>query len=187
METIKINNRNVAIDFSNQFIIARIPENFKDEKSFVLAVSDILAVIWQKLNVSPWDTDAIAVSSNNKVVFYSKKTDHWRYLNSFFKKSYSAGFYLIYDNIDPELIIEKMKELYKQSRIYKCFYEVIIEPSAGSDISDVVKEMKSLSEIIGMPVRAKFNTKELRITPTTDIVHTVNCFWKDINTDSVHK
>ncbi|MBO5284652.1 MAG: hypothetical protein J6B00_02120, partial [Alphaproteobacteria bacterium] len=63
--------------------------------------------------------------------------------------------------------------------------EVIVEPSSGSEISDVVKEMKSLSEIIGMPVCAEFNGKNLRITSATDVTHTVNCYWKGIDTDSV--
>lgn len=70
---------------------------------------------------------------------------------------------------------------------FKCFYEVIIEPSYFYCIDDVVKEMQSLSKIIGMPVRAKFNNKYLRITSDTDVAETVNCIYKDIESESVKK
>ena len=79
---------------------------------------------------------------------------------------------------------EKIKNFNNHSRP-GTFYEVIIEPSSGCDISEVIKEMKSLSEIIGMPVCAEFNGKNLRITSATDVTHTVNCYWKGIDTDSV--
>lgn len=79
---------------------------------------------------------------------------------------------------------EKIKNFNDYSRP-KTFCKVIIEPSSGRDISEVIKKMKSLSEIIGMPVCAEFNGKNLRITSATDVTHTVNCYWKGIDTDSV--
>lgn len=58
----------------------------------------------------------------------------------------------------------------------KYFYETIIEPSAGSDLADVLKEMKALSGIIGMPVLAEFNGKKLQVTSETDVDDILKCF-----------
>ena len=69
---------------------------------------------------------------------------------------------------------------------FKCFYEAIVEPSAGSDLADVLKEMKALSGIIGMPVLAEFNGKKFRITSETDVDDIFKCFWMGIDTDSVN-
>ena len=186
METIKIDNVNVTLDFSNQFVIARIQENYSDWETFFRVTSDIVATASQHSGVNALDLELIAIDKNNKFVIFSFNGRHRRCLHNSFQAHCASGIFLGYDNIEPKLIIEKMKEFYTPCRIGKCFHEVIIEPLSGSEISDVVKEMKSLSEIIGMPVCAEFNGKNLRITSTTDITHTINCFWKGIETDSVN-
>lgn len=186
METIKIDNVNVTLDFSNQFVIARIQENYSDWETFFRVTSDIVATASQHSGVNALDLELIAIDKNNKFVIFSFNGRHRRCLGNSFQAHCASGIFLGYDNIEPKLIIEKMKEFYTPCRIGKCFHEVIIEPFSGSEISDVVKEMKSLSEIIGMPVCAEFNGKNLRITSTTDITHTINCFWKGIETDSVN-
>ena len=56
-----------------------------------------------------------------------------------------------------------------ESKTFQCFNEVIVEPSGYSGPWLVLKEMKSLSENIGLPVRAKFQHRELLITSKTDI------------------
>lgn len=69
----------------------------------------------------------------------------------------------------------------------KTFYKVIIEPSSGSDLSDVLKEMKILSTFIKLPVCAVFNNKKLCITSTTNLDDVVSCYYNNVDTDSVHK
>lgn len=186
MKTIKINNVNVTLDFSNQFVIARIQENYSDWTTFFLVTSDIVATVAHHSGVSCWNIELIAIGKNNKFVVFTSNTVHRLRLFDSFQANCGSGNFLGYDNIEPKLIIEKMKEFYTPFRIGECFREVIVEPSSGSEISDVVKEMKSLSKIIGMPVCAEFNGKNLRITSETDVAHTVNCFWKGIETDSVN-
>ncbi|MBP3687289.1 MAG: hypothetical protein J6J35_02875 [Alphaproteobacteria bacterium] len=185
MKTTKINNVNVTLDFSNQFVIARIQENYSDWETFFLVTSDIVATVAHHSGVSALDVELIAIGKNNKFVVFTSNTMHSMCLFDSFQAHCTSGYFLGYDNIEPKLIIEKMKEFYTPFRIGECFREVIVEPSSGSEISDVVKEMKSLSEIIGMPVCAEFNGKNLRITSATDVTHTVNCYWKGIDTDSV--
>lgn len=68
---------------------------------------------------------------------------------------------------------------------FQCFNEVVVEPNEYSGPWLVLKEMKLLSENIGLPVRAKFDHRELLITATTDIEHTLYCFHHNIDTDSV--
>ena len=72
-----------------------------------------------------------------------------------------------------------------EKEIFQCFKEVVVEPNGYSGPWLVLKEMKSLSETIGLPVRAKFEHRELLITSTTDIDHTLYCFHHKIDTDSV--
>ena len=187
MEIIKICNLDVTYDFSNPFVIARVPENFQSWEKFLLFASDVVAVVVERLDVAFHDVEVIMISQDNKVMVHSFNYDFRKKLRDFAAEKYCNCFYSAFENANPELIIEKMKEMHKQARTFNCFYEVVIEPSAGADISDVVKEMKSLSEIIKMPVCAKFNGKNLRIMQTTDVDDTVNCFWRNIDTGSVYQ
>ena len=68
---------------------------------------------------------------------------------------------------------------------FQCFNEVVVEPNEYSGPWLVLKEMKLLSKNIGLPVRAKFDHRELLITATTDIEHALYCFHHKIDTDSV--
>ena len=68
---------------------------------------------------------------------------------------------------------------------FQCFNEVVVEPNEYSGPWLVLKEMKLLSENIGLPVCAKFDHRELLITATTDIDHALYCFHHKIDTDSV--
>ena len=52
---------------------------------------------------------------------------------------------------------------------FKCFCQITIDPYSGSTIWDVLKEMKSLSKIVGLPVGAKFNNWQLLIKSDTNI------------------
>ena len=187
MEIIKICNLDVTYDFSNSFVIASVSENFQIWGKFLLLASDVVTVVVRRLNVDYCDVEVIVISQDNKVMVHSSHYDFRKKLCDFAAEKYCNCFYSAFENANPELIIEKMKEMHKQARTFSCFYEVVIEPSAGADISDVVKEMKSLSEIIKMPVCAKFNGKNLRITQTTDVAFAVNSFWKNIDTDSVYQ
>ncbi len=81
---------------------------------------------------------------------------------------------------------ELKKKLKPHNGKPKTFYEVIIEPSSGSDISDVLKEMKILSTFIKLPVRAVFNNKKLCITSATNLDEVISCYYNNIDTDNVY-
>lgn len=167
MEKIKINNTEVTFDFSNQVVIARVPESFQDDETTLLDLSDIVAVASQRLDVNGLDIELLAIDQDNNVILYS--VFNGPKYRSFTKAMSGFGYHQVPDYQDPKLIMEKMREAHKQSLSGKCFNEVTVEPSADAHICDILKEMKSLSRIIGMPVCAKINGKDLRITSTTDI------------------
>ena len=85
-----------------------------------------------------------------------------------------------------EEVRKKIKALNNGSKP-KTFYEVIIEPSSGSDLSDVLKEMKILSTFIKLPMRAVFNNKKLPITSTTNLDVVASCYYKNIDIKNVHR
>ncbi|MBE6443632.1 MAG: hypothetical protein E7020_03070 [Alphaproteobacteria bacterium] len=85
-----------------------------------------------------------------------------------------------------EEVRKKTKALNNGSKP-KTFYEVIIEPSSGSDLSDVLKEMKILSTFIKLPMRAVFNNKKLPITSTTNLDVVASCYYKNIDIKNVHR
>ena len=85
METIKIDNVNVTLDFSNQFVIARIQENYSDWETFFLVTSDIVATASQHSGVNALDLELIAIDKNNKFVIFSFNGGHRRCLRNFFK------------------------------------------------------------------------------------------------------
>ena len=71
METIKIDNVNVTLDFSNQFVIARIQENYSDWETFFLVTVVIAATASQHSGVDALDLELIAIDKNNKFVNFN--------------------------------------------------------------------------------------------------------------------
>lgn len=185
METIKIKGTSVNVDFSNTFVVARVQGKCWNDEDFMMLTADIAADVARRFDVNGVDVELIAISEDNKAILFSANGLHRRSLYRFFPKSKICGFFMFFHDARSAQILERMKEVCKDTRNFKCFCEVTIDPSVGSYISDVVKEMKYLSEILGLPVCAKFNNKNLRITPTTDLDHTIRCFWKGINTESI--
>jgi len=59
--------------------------------------------------------------------------------------------------------------------------EVFVGIITDSEFSDILTEMKTLSELIRMPVCTIVNKKKLRITPNTDINNILNHFQENIN------
>ncbi|MBQ8751040.1 MAG: hypothetical protein IJW32_06065 [Clostridia bacterium] len=109
----EIDAMNIAFDFSNPFAIARVPLNFKDAETFALDfVYSLGPYVADKLDIGYSDVVLIAISKNNKVVVYSVNSRYRDWLYHYFQKP-SLMYVQFYDDIEPELIIEKIKELYK--------------------------------------------------------------------------
>ena len=109
----EIEKMNIAFDFSNSFIIARVSENYKNAETFALeCVYSLGPYIADKLNTEYSKIVLIAISKNNKVVVYSVNSRYRDWLYRYFQKP-SLMYVQFYDDIEPELIIEKIKELYE--------------------------------------------------------------------------
>ncbi len=72
-----------------------------------------------------------------------------------------------------------------ETKTFRSFNEVVVEPNEYSGPGLVLREMKSLSETLGLPVRAKYEHREFLITSTTDIDYALHCFHLRIDSDSV--
>lgn len=109
----EINKMNIAFDFSNPFVIARVPKNYKDAETFALeCVYSLAPYVANKLNTEYSKVVLIAISNNNKIVFYSVNSRYRDWLYRFFQKP-SLMYVQLHDDTKPELIVEKLKELYK--------------------------------------------------------------------------
>ncbi len=109
----EIDAMNIAFDFSNQFTIAKVSKNYKNAEIFALeCVYSLVPYVANKLNVDYFKVVLIAISKNNKVVVYSVNNRYRNYLWHHFQKS-SLNYAQFYDNVEPALIIKKIKDLYK--------------------------------------------------------------------------
>ena len=109
----EIDAMNIAFDFSNPFVVAKIPKNYKNAETFALeCVYSLGPYIADKLNTEYSKVVLIAISKNNKVVVYSVNSRYRDWLYRYFQKP-SLMYVQFYDDIEPELIIGKIKELYE--------------------------------------------------------------------------
>lgn len=110
----KLEKMNIAFDFSNKFAIARVPFNYGDAENFALdCVYSLVPYVAEKLNIDYSKVVLVAISQDNKVVVFSvnSRDRDWLFY-SFNTPSISNA--QLYDNVDPESIIEKLKELYSK-------------------------------------------------------------------------
>lgn len=109
----KIDAMNIAFDFGNPFVIARVPLNYSDAEDFALKCVYFLGpYVAKKINADYSKVVLVAISKNNKVVVYSVDSRYRDYLYHYFQKS-SLKYVQFYNDIEPESIIEKLKELYE--------------------------------------------------------------------------
>ena len=106
----EISAMNIAFDFSNKFTIARVPRSYETAEDFALKfVRYLVPFVAKMLNIDYTRVVLVAISQNNKVVVY-KVCDwsrSWLFYN--FKLSNTK----VYDDVDPETIIDEMKLAHK--------------------------------------------------------------------------
>lgn len=110
----EIDEMNIVFDYRNQYTIARVPKTYKDAEEFALALVYYLKTyVAKKLNIEWWKVVLIAISKNNKVVVLSddSRSRNWLWIH-FHQPSLGAAQF--YDNVKPELIIEKMDALFSR-------------------------------------------------------------------------
>ena len=110
--TEEIEKMHIAFDFSRQYTIARVPESYPTAEEFALkCVYSLRPYIADKLNIDLTEVILVAVSKNNKVVVFCESSRYRDWLWNYFYKS-SMGIAQFYDDIEPELIIKRLDELF---------------------------------------------------------------------------
>lgn len=108
----QIKEMNIAFDFKKQYTVARVPQNYADAEDFALRLVYYLRpYVANKLGIEGRDVVLGAVSENDKVVVLSEDSRPRKWLGSFFHKP-SVGSAQFYDDIKPELVIDKMNNLF---------------------------------------------------------------------------
>ncbi len=106
---------NIDFDFSNPFAIARVPYRFNNALFFANQfVYTLVSYVADTLKIDHSKVVLVAISKNNKVVVISFDPKYRDGLYEAFHKE-SVGNSQLYDDVEPELIIEKLKELFNQS------------------------------------------------------------------------
>lgn len=100
------------------------------------------------------------------------------------------------------MLLKEFNKLMQKSKTYAGFLKnsktlchatpkqhntVFVTIIAGSDISVALTEMKTLSELIRMPVCTEFDKKTLRITSQTDINKMLEYFQENTNCKRVKR
>lgn len=112
MSAKQIEEMNIAFDFRKQYTVARVPQNYADAEDFASSLVYYLRpYVANKLGIAGRDVILVAVSENNKVVVLSEDGRSRKWLGSFFNKP-SIGSAQFYDDVKPELIIDKMNNLF---------------------------------------------------------------------------
>ena len=110
--TEEIEKMHIAFDFSRQYTIARVPESYPTAEEFALkCVYSLRPYIADKLNIDWTEVILVAVSKNNKVVVLCTNLRYRNWLWSRFYK-FSVGHVQFNDDIEPELIIKRLDELF---------------------------------------------------------------------------
>lgn len=106
----EIEEMNIDFDFSNPFAIARVPQDYQDADTFAVdLVYSLASYVGNKLMLWPSQIVLVAISNNNKVVVYTVNDRYKEWLYYYFQKPY-LKYVQVFDDIEPNLIIEKMKE-----------------------------------------------------------------------------
>ncbi len=111
----EIDAMNIAFDFSNPVTIARVPFEYQSTENFALeCVYYLIPYIAEKLNIDYSKVVLVAISKDNKVVVFSvaSRDSDWLFYNFNNPSRCNAQ---LYDDVEPELIIEKTKRLYTQN------------------------------------------------------------------------
>ncbi len=109
----EIDAMNVAFDFSKQYTVARVPEIYDKAEEFALRlVYSLRPYVADKLGIDCAEVILVAISKNNKVVVFCDDRSYRNWLWHYFS-SPSVGSAQFYDDVKPELILERLDELFE--------------------------------------------------------------------------
>lgn len=112
MLTKRIEEANIAFDFSRPYTVARVPQNYADAENLAFRVAySLRSYVADKLGIDYGRVILVVISKNNKVVVLCENNRCRNYLWNFFHIP-SIGIAQLYDDVKPELILEKLNMLF---------------------------------------------------------------------------
>lgn len=109
----EIEEMNIGFDFSKPYSVVFVSQNYLSAEVFSLrCVYSLRPYVADKLGIHPNDVILVAISNNNKVVILCEDSRYRNWLWHYFH-SPSVGSAQFYDDVEPELILEKLDELFK--------------------------------------------------------------------------
>lgn len=104
----KIERMNIAFDFSRDYTVVKVPEDWSNADDFAInMVYWLRPYVADKLHIDYQKVILVAISKNNKVVVLCENDRYRNYLWEYFHQP-SFGSAQLYDNVNPELILEKL-------------------------------------------------------------------------------
>lgn len=104
----EIEAMNIAFDFSRRYTVARVPRSYDRAESFAFeCVYSLKQYVADRIGIDPYDVVLIAISENGKVVVLSENSWYRAWLYFHFRQP-SCGIVQFYNDVEPELIIDKM-------------------------------------------------------------------------------
>ncbi len=107
----QLDARNIAIETNGKYTIARTSGAYATAEDFAIrVVYGLKPYLAKKLNIASEEMVLVAISKNNKVVVFCDNSQYRDWLYPRFGKP-SLGHAQFYDDVAPELILKKLKEL----------------------------------------------------------------------------
>lgn len=109
----EIEEMNIGLDFSRPYPVVLVSQTYLSAEDFALrCVYYLRPYVADKLGIHPDNVILVAISDNDKVVILCEDNRYRDWLWHYFH-SPSVGSAQFYDDVKPELILERLDELFK--------------------------------------------------------------------------
>ena len=106
-----VDQMGIVFDFRKQCTIARVPYDYRKAENLALDLAyDLVPYVADKLGVDYEQVVLVVISRNGKVVVCSANSRYRNWLYHCFQHP-SLGYAQFYDDVTPELILEKLDML----------------------------------------------------------------------------
>ena len=103
-----VDAKGIVFDFRKQYTIARMPDDYRKAENLALRLAYALVhYVADKLGVDYGQVVLVVISRNGKVVVCSPNSRYRNWLYHCFQQP-SLGYAQFYDDVTPELILEKL-------------------------------------------------------------------------------
>ena len=103
-----VDEKGIVFDFRKQYTIARVPDDYCKAEDLALRLAyTLVPYVADKLGIDFGEVVLVVISRNGKVVVCSVNNRYRNWLYQYFQQP-SLGNAQFYDDVAPELILEKL-------------------------------------------------------------------------------